>query len=134
MKLLLAFFVVLLAGCGSWSRPNTTEAQFNSDRYMCQSQAAQLYPVQIFSSPGPTSPSYTSCRTYYGQTSCTTTPGVQYPGTQTDVNALARAASVTSCLQANGYAYSFKGQVADASPAPACTGATINGVVYSGCK
>lgn len=95
----------LLEGCAmGWTRPNTTEAQFNQDRFQCEQQAASTYPVVMASSgSGYQAPARTNCTTYGNQTNCTTTPGAYTPPPQSDANAFARASAVRSCLQSKGY-------------------------------
>jgi hypothetical protein len=109
MKLALWMLVApsLLSGCaGGWTRPNTTETQFHQDRFACEQQAAGMYPVAMAPSGiGYQMPATTTCSTYGNQTNCTTTPGMYTPPPQSDVNGVARAASIRSCLQARGYVY-----------------------------
>ena len=98
--------IIFLAGCGGWSRPNTTEGEFSQDRFQCQQQSASMYPVIMQSAgAGYQTPSRTNCTTYGFQTNCTTTPGTYIPAPQSDVNAIARAGAFNSCLQAKGYVF-----------------------------
>ena len=100
---------VSLAGCAmGWTRPNTTEAQFYQDRFQCEGQAAQMYPVIMTSvGPGFQTPGRTNCTTYGNQTNCTTMPGSYTPAQQSDANATSRASAVSSCLRSKGYIYKF---------------------------
>ena len=111
MKSLLAcagvVSLILLGGCAmGWTRPNTTQAQFYRDRFQCEQQAANMYPVVMASAgPGYQAPARTYCTTYGNQTNCTTTPGVYAPAPQSDANAIARSGAFSSCLQSRGYVY-----------------------------
>lgn len=102
---LLPIVVSALAGCGGWSRPNTTEAQFYQDRSQCEYQAATAYPVVMSSTGGYQGPAQTRCTTYGGVTNCTTTPGTSFPGVQTDMNVGARAGAFNSCMRGRGYTF-----------------------------
>ena len=79
----VGLYVVLLAGCAvGWTRPNTTEAEFNQDRYECQQQAAQMYPVMMIQRTvgvGYQTSARTNCTTYGYNTNCTTTGGNYVP-------------------------------------------------------
>jgi hypothetical protein len=93
-----------VTGCGGWTRPNTSEAEFNQDRYGCEREAISMYPVAM----RPTtavhqSPVQTNC-TPIGQTvSCPTIRVAPTQGVPYDSNALARSNAVRSCLQGRGY-------------------------------
>ena len=71
-----ALCTVLLAGCAvGWTRPNTTEAEFNQDRYECRQQAAQMYPVMMVQRAigvGYQTSAQTNCTSYGYNTDCTT--------------------------------------------------------------
>lgn len=137
MKLVFVSAVaIMLSGCGGWSRPNTSEAEFNADRYACESQAAQSYPVQMMYTPGPVTPSQTTCQSFYGQVRCTTTPGVQYPGTQTDMNSINRASAIRSCLQSKGYTWGNKTESPSSYPVPPmnCTNRQVDGQTHTFCN
>ena len=98
--------LTLLSGCGGWTRPNTTEAQFYQDRFQCEQQSASMYPIMMTSAgPGYQAPARTNCTSYGNQTNCTTTPGTFVPASQSDVNAIARSSAFNSCLQSKGYAF-----------------------------
>lgn len=103
----IALSALTLAGCGGWSRPNTSEAQFYQDRVACEQQAASTYPVSMTSTGGYQAPSQTRCTTSYGVTNCTTTPGVQMPGVTSDMNAIPRAGMFDACMRGRGYAFSM---------------------------
>jgi hypothetical protein len=100
-----AMLVSFLAGCAmQWVRPNTTEAQFEQDRFKCEEQAARLYPP-AFETSGLSyqAPVQTNCATYGNQAHCTTAAGIQALPRQSDGNATTRANAVDTCLRANGY-------------------------------
>lgn len=98
--ILTLLLLIDLAGCGmGWTRPNTSEAQFNQDRYQCEKEAVSMYPPVR---PKPQS-SQTDCTAYGNQMTCTTSP--TYSGTQPDTNQTARTHAVSSCLEARGYAW-----------------------------
>jgi uncharacterized lipoprotein len=105
--LIMSFLIATLAGCSmGWTRPNTTETQFNEDRYQCEQQALSMYPVTMMpSGPGYQAPALTNCTTYGAETSCTTRPGLYTPAAQSDTNAFSRALAFKSCLEARGYTY-----------------------------
>lgn len=107
-------FVVLLTGCAiGWERPNTTEAEFYQDRYQCEQQAAQMYPVAIVQrtvAGGYQGPSQTNCYGYGNNIQCTTTPGTYMPPVSTaqDVNAMNRDGAFRSCLNSKGYTFKME--------------------------
>ena len=101
---LLALLLPFGACTAVWDRPNTTEAEFNRDRFECQQQALSMYPVIISSPPVYQTPAQTTCTTIGNVTSCKTitpSPALQIP--QTDQNAVNRTVEFTSCLEAKGY-------------------------------
>jgi hypothetical protein len=106
--------IVVLAGCAiGWSRPNTTEAEFYQDRYQCEQQAAQMYPVAMVQrtvGSGYQAPAQTNCYTYGNNTSCTTTPGTYTPpATVTeDANSVNRNVAFQSCLNSKGYTFKME--------------------------
>lgn len=109
MRMLCATLALsALAGCGTWSRPGSTEAEFNREMYECQMQAAQTYPPVYNTSPGYTTAARTTCQSYGYQTHCTTTPGVTYPGTTTDMNTVARAAARDACMRSKGWTLTYQ--------------------------
>lgn len=105
----LCFAAVLLTGCATnWDKPGASSAEFARDNYECQREAAQTYPVTMMQNTygtGYQAPARTNCQTYAGQTNCATTPGAYTPPAQSsqDVNAIARAMAVPSCLRGRGY-------------------------------
>ena len=106
--------VVLLTGCAiGWSRPNTTEAEFNQDRYECEQQAAQMYPVVMVQrtiGSGYQTSAQTNCTSYGNTTNCTTTGGNYVPpATVTeDANSTNRGFAFQSCLNSKGYTYKME--------------------------
>lgn len=95
-----------LAGCGTWHRPGSTEAEFNQERYACQQEAASTYPIVMASSGGGyQGASQTSCTGYGNMVNCTTTPGAYVPPPQSDQNAIPRAMAFDSCMKAKGWTF-----------------------------
>lgn len=113
MKKLLILASIALYGCGGgWSRPNTTEAEFNQDRYQCERESAHMYPAQITQQQigkGYQSPTTTNCFSAGMATQCTSTPGIYtQPQTYTeDANASNRSRAFNSCLSAKGYRFNL---------------------------
>jgi hypothetical protein len=97
--------LALAAGCAApWNRPNTTEAQFRADLYLCQQQAAIAYRPAIVQ---PTPSGRTDCTAYGNNLSCTTRPGVDTAmyANAADAHAAqaAQPGAVEACLVARGY-------------------------------
>lgn len=88
-----------VAGCASWSRPNTTPAELDKDRSACQESAARQYPVEnVQRAAGvPTQPCYGS------SANCSTTAGAPPPALPADANAGNRLGAFNSCMKAKGY-------------------------------
>lgn len=87
-----------LASC-AWSRPGTTQVEFQRDSYECEQEAARTYPVNVAQAP----PSnQLRCTTMYGQTNCLSSPTPSATAGQ-DLNAGARATARMNCLKARGY-------------------------------
>ena len=84
LSLVLPLLAAFLGGCAmGWNRPNTTEAEFYSDRLQCEQQANSMYPVVLASTgSGYQAPATTNCTTYGSQTNCTTMPGRFTPAPQ----------------------------------------------------
>jgi len=74
MRSLVCIASLVLAGCGSWQRPNTDEAQFQQDSRLCEAGAARTYPPPLWGFSG-------------------------FP----DDNAASRQAYYSSCLKEHGY-------------------------------
>jgi hypothetical protein len=109
MRVLCAILALsALAGCGTWQRPGSTEADLNREMYECEMQAAQAYPPVYSTEPGYTTAARTTCQSYGYQTQCTTTPGVTYPGTTTDMNAIARTTARDSCMRSKGWKFKMQ--------------------------
>ena len=110
----LGLCAAILSGCAiGWSRPNTTEAEFNQDRYECQQQAARMYPVMMVQSTvgvGYQTAAETDCYTYGANTNCTTTGGNYVPpATVTeDANLYSRNTVERSCLNSKGYTFKME--------------------------
>ena len=106
--------VVLLAGCAvGWTRPNTSESEFNQDRYECQQQAAQMYPVMMVqrtNGVGYQTSAQTNCTSYGSSMNCTTTGGNYVPpATVTeDSNLNNRNSAFGSCLNSKGYTFKME--------------------------
>jgi hypothetical protein len=105
----LVLLSIALVGCGGWSRPNTSEAQFYGDRVQCEQQAAQTYPPAITTSGGYQAPAQTTCRnTGLGTVQCTTQPGATTPGFQMDQNSVARSGMFDACMKSRGYSFRMR--------------------------
>jgi hypothetical protein len=95
-----------VAACAApWNRPNTTEAQFRADLYLCQQQAALAYrPAVVPPAPGV---KQTDCTAYGSNLSCTTRPGVDTAmyANAANVHAAqaAQAGAVEACMVSRGY-------------------------------
>jgi hypothetical protein len=108
---------LVVAGCASpqgWWRANTTEAEFNRDRFACEQAAASAFPMvagQVMTSPGVNAaPPPTTCTTGYGGVVTCSRPGLDAsiynrPPTYAtvDANAGNRGQHAQSCLLARGY-------------------------------
>jgi hypothetical protein len=104
MRLVVAILAASLAGCAGWKHPTSSDADFNRDRYQCQSETAGNFPVtQTSMGPGYQAPSRTNCTAYGNQANCTTTPGAYVPAPMQDTNAMPRAFAFDSCMRARGY-------------------------------
>lgn len=108
-RLFLLVAPIVLTGCGGWTRPNTTEAEFRRDSYECSMEAARTYPTLMQSSGGGyQAPDTTNCTRNGNQTNCTTTPGAYTAPPQSDVNAGMRADANIACLRTRGYQYKIR--------------------------
>ena len=109
MRPLLAFAAVMvpacLAACATgWSRPNTSEAQFDQDRLQCEQQGKDKYPIRIESfGSGHQGASQSNCRSFGLHLNCSAVPGTYVQPTRYDVNAAARSDVIRSCLRSRGY-------------------------------
>jgi hypothetical protein len=108
MLVLPAIILTMVAGCKVYTRPNTTEAEYNQDRYQCQQEAVKMFPALMTERvlyPGRQNPANTNCTTNNGYTSCTTTGGGYTPPTTTieDGNQTNRINAEKSCMSARGY-------------------------------
>lgn len=116
MKRLLSItaLAALVAGCAplTWSKPGSSEAEFNRDHYACIQQASAAYPsapTQIQTSAGYQSApsSQINCQSFGYQTNCTSTAAPAYnvaPAYVTiDANQGNRNSTVIACLKASGY-------------------------------
>ena len=126
---------VILTGCNiGWTRPNTTQAEFNQDRYACQQEAARIYPTAMMQQTvgtGYQNPAQTECYGYGNNNiSCTTTGGNYVPPRTitVDANANNRSTAFDSCM--NARSYTFKMEMASPSTLPGTalpgTGARCN--------
>lgn len=122
----LATFILLtttaaIAGCAvGWSKPNGSLEDFNQDRYKCEQQASQQYPVTMVSQTigtGYQAPANTSCQSTGRYTNCVTTGGNYIPPStiNTDANAANRSLAFSSCMSANGYTFKMEFQNTGAS-------------------
>ena len=96
--------VVVLAGCGSWSKPEGSPAQLSLDQQACAEDAAKAHPPQIMVAPTMTGTVDARCSSIYGTAQCMPL-STQPPGTQTDLNTGARGAALERCMQAKGYRF-----------------------------
>lgn len=99
LSALVAFGMCACAGLG-WVHPSKTESDFNQDRFNCEREAANSYPVQL---SGGSRVYNTNCQNSgggYAQCQTTSTSGPQY-----DVNANSRAIAFSSCMRANGWTW-----------------------------
>ncbi len=113
------FFILLLAGCANlghvWHRDNTTEAEFNQDRYQCTVEATRAYPAQnipITTGGGYQTPVQTNCVSVGNNVNCTSYGGERVAPTTTwiDANAGNQSAMVEQCLKARGYSLGPRNQ------------------------
>lgn len=92
---------LFLSGCPmGWTRPNTSQAQFEQDNYECRMLAEQTYPRPVPNS-GQREPINTNCRFSGNSADCTSTGGER--STPADSSALSRAMSVGRCMRGKGY-------------------------------
>lgn len=99
---------IALSGClatGKWTRANTTEQEWLSDKLACQAQAAQIYAPSVARTSSYTTPSSTNCYSIGSSISCNTTPGITVGGYAYDANAGARNNAIGECLRSKGYSY-----------------------------
>lgn len=89
-----------LAGCASWSRPNTAPAELDKDRSACQESAARQYPVESVQRAAGV-PTQANC--YGSSANCNTTAGAPPPALPADANAGNRLGAFNSCMTAKGY-------------------------------
>lgn len=115
---------VSVSGCNvGWVKPGSTQAEFNVDKYDCQTEAAHTYPVAIVQrsvGTGYQTSSQTQCvASGYGNYNCTTTGGNYVPpNTVTeDANLNNRNMAFQNCMQAKGYEFKmeFKSQSTDST-------------------
>jgi hypothetical protein len=99
-----------LSACAtySWYHPTKSQREFDQDKYTCIQESAQAFPVVIQQrtlGTGYTTQSQTSCRTFYGQMNCTTTPGTYHPPAtySVDVNDGNRTEAFNTCMNASGW-------------------------------
>lgn len=106
---LLVVLAASLFGCYKWYHPTKGKSEFGEDKYTCERESAQTYPVvmqrQTYGA-GYQAPSQTNCHTdYFGNTNCTTTPGAYTPppSTTVDANQWNRMGAFTSCMESKGW-------------------------------
>jgi hypothetical protein len=99
--------MITVAGCGVWTRPNTSEAEFYQDRYQCEQEAVSMYPVAMRRHGGTVyqTPTDTDCNVYGNQISCTTSRAPEFQGMPYDANEVNRILARDSCLRARGYVW-----------------------------
>lgn len=114
--IIIGLLISLLGGCAqyAWYHPNKNQNDFNIDKYNCERQAAQMYPVHmaqqqpIYQPDSTNSGSTTNCSRLGDSVNCITTQNPSYnpqayiPPPQ-DVNVNNRSSAISSCMQANGW-------------------------------
>ena len=109
MKIAMLSMLVILTGCASgWEKPGASAADLARDKYECNMQAAQAFPVVIMTTSagvGYPATARKNCETAGANTRCSL-PGVTLPTAQqsNDTNLDNRLGASNSCLQARGYA------------------------------
>lgn len=95
-----------LAGCAQYAWVNTqkSDEELNKDSYLCQSEAAKLYPPvfkTIIVSAGYDAPSTITC----SGSSCTNKPGRSTPPVtrEQDMNEQNREDAFAQCMRAQGW-------------------------------
>ena len=99
----LIIAVIVLSGCQrtQWTRPNTSEQQFNADKYACEVEARRMYPSTAGQPIG--NPTYrTNCYGSGNNLNCTSQQNQQMRSWY-DTNAYPRARMEEQCLKARGY-------------------------------
>ena len=113
-KLLIAlsfsFLGLGLTGCAHyrWVNDSNSSANFNQDKWQCQSAANSQYPPMYHQQQrqAASTGSSTNCTAYGNQLNCDTTPNApvyQYTPPPQDLNLVPRAQAAESCLQARGW-------------------------------
>lgn len=93
-----------LAACATgWSRPHTTEAEFNRDRLQCEQDGASRYPVRMEVFGGQQAPSRSNCTSFGLHLNCRAAAGSNVAPYQHDANENARRNDIRACLQSKGY-------------------------------
>lgn len=107
---IICMVAILISGCAGagWYHPNKSTSDFDSDKYACEREAAQSYPVQ-YSSQNNTSydTNCTSTGGYTRNTNCTTRSN-SYAPPPTDINKSNRSLAVSSCLRARGWSWQWQ--------------------------
>jgi hypothetical protein len=108
MKRLLGLGAILLSGylaaCATgWSRPHTTEAEFDRDRLQCEQDGATRYPVRMEVFGGQQAPSRSNCTSFGLHLNCRAAAGGNVAPYQHDANENARRSDIRACLQSKGY-------------------------------
>jgi len=109
---LVALALAALAGCGTWTHPTKSSADFHAERTVCEQRALAMYPVVIVqrqTSAGRWIPGTTQCTTTNAQTHCVTGPGRWEPPTWTteDANAGRRSGVIDDCMKAGGWTWQW---------------------------
>ncbi len=113
------FSVFVVVGCANlgnaWYRSNTSEAEFNQDRYQCTVEASRASPPQNFqmvTGSGYQTPVQTNCISNGNNVNCTSYGGERVAPTTTwiDANAVNQSAMVELCLKAKGYSLGPRSQ------------------------
>jgi hypothetical protein len=100
-KSLLAF-ALLLAACGTWTKPGATPDQLTADETACNQQALAQAPPDMTSmaeaGPGPNAPGY-SCTSHGCVPSTNSLPGTGLD----DRNAAQRSVLFSQCMEQHGW-------------------------------
>lgn len=117
LNLICASVIIsFLAGCAqfAWHHPSKNQNDFNRDKYNCERQAANMYPIHMVqeqSAPPVRAPqsSTTNCDSLGYSIRCTTTPDSTYSPKGNyipppyDANNNNRRNAISSCMQADGW-------------------------------
>ena len=108
----LSIAIIGCSGCArEWSKPGTTEQEFNADRLSCEQEAAKLYPIEhppaVYYRPASAARLDTNCVQQSGFNNCDAAGNAGAPSAdpQTAASDYNRTAAVKACLTSKGYTY-----------------------------